>query len=361
MLWTLLSSLALAAEPAPLGGLAEGVKLYYDVGPGAAAGVFEALYLDRPFDDDLAWWVGRTRLDRGQAEDALTVVAGRQGRKLPTWRFQVLEATALILLERDGLAAEILAEAWPQVRGTSDRPAVAAQYGLLLLKSGAREEAVVVLAEAGADPRQALDPVLSSRLPPARLFDVRGEISGELDVTRRDGTWRVDLESGLAVPGPDADPEPVIWRRAAGSRGRADACPGAAEGHVWTSPREPLGEGLPGLYRSGRGSVERLALTPSGAVDLSPACLGDSVWFIRRLGEHAGVLQLDGRALREVSIGPGAVATVDARAGRPGQAELVLGLVVDGKPGVWWLPSGATESSLLIVDPEPILAPRWVD
>ncbi len=114
------------------------------------------------------------------------------------------------------------------------------------------------------------------------------------------------------------------------------------------------------MYRHDDSGLARLALTPPGAVDLSPACLGESVWFIRRLGEQAGLLRLDGQALSELAPQPGAVATVDVRAGRAGVPELVLGLVVEGRPEVWLLQGGRTARPLVTAD-QSLLAPRWVD
>jgi len=361
-MWSLLLSLALAAQDPAAGALADGVKLYYDGGSGAAAGVFEALFLERPFDDDVAWWVARTRLDRGQAAEALTAVAGRQGRKLPLWRFQVLQATAHLVLDQDLEALALLEQAWPQVRGTADRAAVAAAFGLLLAELGRDATAAQVLAQAGPEPLLVLDPALSGALAEARVFTVRGAVAGQLDVTRRDGTWRVALATGLARRGPDEDPAgPAVWRRSESPRGRPDACGAAGAGHVWTSPREALFSGLPGVYRAQGGEVGSVALTPPGAVDLSPACVGDQVWFVRRLGDHAGVMRTVSNRLDEVPIEVGAVATVDARAGSRGRTELVLGLVVDGAPGVWWLPEGTDAPVPLLEHDDPLLAPRWVD
>lgn len=359
---SLLLPLTLAATPSDRVVLGDAIKAYYDGGRSAAAVAFETLLLERPFDDDVAWWVARSRIDQGRHAEGLAALEGRNGRNLEPWRFTVLEATALVLLG-DPVAAQVLVEAaWPQVGTTADRAAVAALLGLLRAGQGDQAGAAEVLRQAGPDPRASLDPVLRQTLIEAVVFDVKGAASGSLDLVRGDGPWRLDLATGLALRGPPTDPAgPAVWARTASPRGRADACPGPGTDQVWTSPEEALHSRQPGVYRVSGGSVVQLALTPPGAVDLSPACLGDQVWFVRRLGDHAEVLRLEGRAMASVATGPGAVATVDARRGRGGVPELVLGLVVDGRPGIWWLPAEGSEPQLLVVHDAPLLAPRWVD
>ncbi len=354
--------LLLLIAASPRSDLAEAVGLYFDGSPSAAAVRFETLHAERPFDDDVAWWVARTRLDQGEADGALRALAGRSGQNVPSWRFRVLEATALVLLEDTAQARALLEEIVGQVRGTADRAAVLALMGLLQARAGDDAAAADTLREGGPQALDNLDPVLVGRLELAAPFSVRApSAKGVLEVTRPDGTWRIDLETGLGRPVPEGEAElPAVWRSRPGQRGRPDRCPGSGESWVWTSPEEPLHDRLPGVYRSRGSRVEQLSLTPPAAVDLSPACVGDHVWFVRRLGTHAEVIHLVGGAADAVEVTAGAVATVDARRGPHGGHQVLLGLVVDGRPKVWWIAGPGRDPQPLLVDDQVLLAPRWV-
>ena len=239
---------------------------------------------------------------------------------------------------------------------------VVGQRPTMRSQAGQDEAAAEALRQAGPQPLMALDPVLVGVLEEAVVIEVRGASQGRLDVTRGDGDWRLDLATGLARRGPQEDPNsPSVWARDPSPRGRPDLCPGSSSGWVWTSPAEGLSSGLAGVYRFRSGEVTRLAITPPGAVDISPACLGDRVWFVRRLGEHAEVLRVEGGSVKPLSTGDAGVATVDVRENPRGQPELVLGLVVEGSPGVYWIPGGESTPQLLLVAQQPLLAPRWVD
>jgi hypothetical protein len=361
--WTLLLfPVVVAAEPSLSVALPEAVRMYYDGGRSSASVAFEVLYAQRPFDDDVAWWMARARVDRDLPQEALGYLAGRDGRKLPPWQFRVLEATALVLLGRDAEALSVLEASWPQVAGTAERPGVAALYGMLLAQAGRDVEAATALRLAGPEALLVLDPVLVGHLEIVAVMDVRAGADGLLDVTRSDGAWRVDLATGLARrPGVPVVSEPRVWGEKDSPRGRPDRCSDGPDHWVWSSPQEALGSHLPGVYRGRGGQVQRIALTPPGAVDVSPACLGDHVWFIRRLGDHAEILHVHGRALVAVETPGLGLATVDARSGSLGKPELVLGVVVEGVPGVYWIPTGTTEPQPLLVADRAMHAPRWVD
>ena len=295
--------LLLLIAASPRSDLAEAVGLYFDGSPSAAAVRFETLHAERPFDDDVAWWVGRARLDLGDPDGALRALGGRSGQNVPSWRFRVLEATALVVLGEHGQARAILEDIVGQVRGTADRVAVLALLGLLQAEAGDDAAAAATLRQAGARALDRLDPVLVGRVALAAPFEVRSSVSGLLEVTRPDGTWHVDLETGLGRPLPEGETErPAVWRKRPGQRGRPDRCPGSGESWVWTSPEEPLHDHLPGVYRSRAARVAQLSLTPPAAVDLSPACVGDHVWFVRRLGNHAEVIHLQGGAAEPIEV-----------------------------------------------------------
>lgn len=135
---------AAASAAAPPAALAEALRAWMDRGDEAPLATLHATV---PGDDDVAWWVGRARLDRGDTTGALAAVEGRAGRNLPCARFPALRAEALAPTD-PRRAREELDLALARATG-DDRRALLPLHARLALAEGDRAAALAAVLEAG--------------------------------------------------------------------------------------------------------------------------------------------------------------------------------------------------------------------
>ena len=326
--------------------LARAVQAYTAGERGDAVERLEALTVARPWDDDAHWWLARAYVDAGRFEQAVSHLAGREGRGVPAGEFRALEGIAR-LASGDAGGAELVVGALAGLREGALKREALAVLGVHLAAEGEDRRASGALHAAGGDPLLVLSSELAGALPGAAevlAVDVsRGAPEGAVVVARGGQSWRVDLETGLARKVDRSAPEQ-------GRYGPKVACMG---GEVWT-----LGtgrSGLAGVYRSSGLDELRVARTPLGATDYSPSCSDESVYFARRIGELEQLVRVRDGDREELRWEHGLLASVQAR----DDDELLVGAVIDGQPvayhlsGLEGVPTVLWESALSFG------VPRW--
>ena len=277
----LLASLGLHASAAPSRvALARAVDAYHqqsrDVRP-----ELRVLLDQRPWDDDVAFWLARAELDNSQCLRAAELLYARDGVGVPASEFRAWQAQALTCTgDFEG--------AWEQGLQVTEldprSPAYAphqALMGLLSFKRGQAAQAAAYLHLAGGSP----DLVLASqvrRQVPERLLGVKVLESreGSLVVDTLSSSWRLDLKSGLMQP-TAASPSPALPARlqskpAPRSMGRGCARP------TWASPAEPLSSGASGIFELRGDRVEQRVVARPGVQLESPRCEGEEIGYLRR-------------------------------------------------------------------------------
>lgn len=346
--WPIFLALLLGSDVAPARRELARASTALLAGDAEATRDLEALFAQRPWDDDVAYWLARARYESARCEEAVALLLGRDGRSWPAWRLRTLEAYASVCAGDMARASSLLDEALPRVDDDAERSRAAAVLGLLRVAAGA-PDAAALLVQAGGDPALSVEASLRARLPEALgvrvLTPVQGAIRVEYD--RRD--WRIELASGLARPTAGVV-EPAL-AGAAAPRGPVRPC---GDGLIWTSPEEPLADGAAGVFLLRRGAVARIVDTPAGALDDSPTCVGDAVWLIRTVAGTSFALRVEGEALESYASEIGLV-SLDARA----DGALLVGAVAAGRPGVWYAAPGGWPPAPLLGDALALLQPRW--
>jgi hypothetical protein len=300
----------------------------------------------------VAYWLARLQHEAGRDAEALDLLAGRQGDHLPACRFRTLEARSRAILGELAPARRALEPCL-----SDPDPEASLLWGLvswLRWEAGEKEGSIEAMRRCGGHPWAVLDGPLQAALPGAaslRLLDVRTAWTGRIQVGIDGENWEVDLSTGLARHAPR--PAPPVGPSQSGVRSEIVSC---GKEVAWSSPAEPLADNLPGVYRSAGSGVERLVRSPAPGTDDRPSCAGNRTWFVRRMGGHSVLMEIEGGRATATNWEGGGLTSVDARE-VGGRVELLLGRVVDGRSQVWvtradpWTP-------LLLLDVEGI-APRW--
>lgn len=299
----LLTTAGLLASAAPNRvALARAVDAYHqqsrDVRPELAA-----LLEQRPWDDDVAFWLARAELDNGQCERAAELLWARDGVGIDSAEFRAWQAQALVCtgdLEQgweQGLQAQDL-----DPRSVAYRPHQALM-GLLSHQRGQATQAAAYLHRAGGSPDLSLSPAVRRQVPERVLgVHVLQATPGELTVQVLSGVWVLDLSTGLMVPGAPR-PAPRLPPRLAqepAPRSMGRGC----ENPTWASPAEPLASGAGGIFElRGDRVAQRVSSRPGQQLE-SPLCHQGSLSYLSRspgregpvthLVQDAQVLALDG-------------------------------------------------------------------
>jgi hypothetical protein len=311
---TLLLALLIApvAAAGDAGALAEAVKLYYDQGAKTASERLNALLVDEPGWDDVAWWLARCHLDSGDPEAAAALLDGREGEHIPGWRFLALEAQAAALRHEDQRARLRASRALEQSDGARDslwRQTHAVAVALAA-RAGDDGEALALLAVSELEP-DAL---------PLRLRAAVPEIEGLMALPLKAGSaldepfgfgalggwWTLPAGGGLArrtpapepgvqeCPGPDLCVDGVPLLEPAGVRFTPTLHEGGVLYGAAREPRDPEPM-VAGLFRVETGSAvpTRLSRAPAGSLDLSPVPAADGhLFFLRQSGGATRLMRL---------------------------------------------------------------------
>jgi hypothetical protein len=343
----LLLSLVLAQQPAShKRALARAVAAYHD-GSRPVGDELQALHEMRPWDDDVAYWLARVRLDEGRCAAATALVQDRTGAGLPTWRFHEVHGLAQVCLGQVSAGAALLESALA-ARGPIDPrdPRVDAALGVVLADTDPARAAGLLVA-AGGDPDLVLPSHIRSSIPDP-VLGVSLELPvADLQVGYAGAVWRVDGTTGLAraLSLPRDPPLPTGLTANPGPRQMVPC-----GDWVWTSPAEPLDSGNAGVYAWTGGAIRQLAPAPAGAVFEQPRCAEGAVWVLQRGLTETGALgtvlvQVDGPTLD-----PG-VALVRFDVGAAGWLlETLEGTLL-------W--DGASEPEPLIREGLPLQGVRW--
>lgn len=348
-LWLVLLSLSLGAGVSPAKEELARASTALLAGDTSAVATLEALYAQRPWDDDVAYWLARARYEAARCEEAQALLMGRDGVSWPAWRMRTLEAYSLVCLGNPARAAELLRGSLGQIDDRAERRRAAGVLGLLEVAEGAPTAASRLL-EAGGDPALVVEPSLRAKLPEAIAAPVLSPVAGSIFVQYDRRSWRLEIATGLARP-MEPPPLPAQLPSDGAPRGEPRAC---GADLVWSSPAEPLAEGRAGVFRLRRGQVTRLLTTPAGAVDDSPSCAGDALWLVRNVAGTSYALRVEGE---QIDTFPSALALVSVDA-RP-DGSLLVGAVSGGRPGVWYAAPGGWPPSPLVGGALDLVQPRW--
>ncbi len=248
--------------------LAQAVEAYLG-GNTSAVRVFEELHAERPWDDDVALWLARARLDGQRCEEAQALLVGRDGRAWPEGSFRIYEGLAAACLREDEQALELLEGGRDLLFDREPERALAsAAIGLLQAERGADAEAARALVEAGGSP-ELLPAWLVERLGGPRLGLSRASCERHLFVRVQERWWLTGPE-GLAVPA-EAPELPEV-----------EACGGSS-----------YALGPEGLLSEGR----VLQHPRAGIAELDLACLDGRILVLRMGPDGSLVESLEGPAL----------------------------------------------------------------
>ncbi|MED5369814.1 MAG: hypothetical protein VX899_02260 [Myxococcota bacterium] len=323
--------------------LAQAVDAYHtgarDVRP-----ELRTLLAERPWDDDVAYWLARAELDNSHCDRAAELLKARDGVGVPAAAFRVHEAQAHACLGELEEAERLALEA-----GEIHRldPLYAPHHALLALLSlrGHREaDAARHLALAGGSPE--VLPAVVRRALPDKVLGVALEQSapGRLSVEVYNQAWALDLETGLlkAITRPETDAPPQRWVDAPADRalGRGCALP------TWSSPMEPLKGGAAGIFRLETREIVLVERTFPGQQLGAPVCKGEELAWLQLSLTQAGQ-QMELVVAGQVQPLEGV--PVDFDWGAPGLVvqELSGRMVLDGQP--LWDGQGP-----------PLSSPRWL-
>ena len=277
----LLASMGFHASAAPSRvALARAVDAYHqqsrDVRP-----ELRALLEQRPWDDDVAFWLARAELDNAQCDRAAELLYARDGVGVPASEFRAWQAQALT-------CTGDLKGAWEQGVQVTEldprSPAYAphqALMGLLSFQRGQAAQAAAYLHLAGGSPDLALASVVRKQVP-ERLLGVKVVESreGSLVVDTLSASWQLNLTTGLmqpiaASPSPEWPPR-LQAKPAPRSMGRGCELP------TWASPAEPLSAGGSGIFELRGDRVEQRVVARPGVQLEAPRCEGEQLSYLRR-------------------------------------------------------------------------------
>ncbi len=283
----LVVSLGLYAGAAPSRvALAHAVDAYHqqtrDVRPELGA-----LLEQRPWDDDVAFWLARAEMDNGQCGRAAELLYARDGVGVPAAEFRAWQAQALTCVG-DFQGAW---EQGSQVVKLDPRSVVYAPHqalmGLLSFNQGKPAQAAAYLHLAGGSPELSLALVVRSQVP-ERLLGVKVLESreGSLTVETLSSSWRLDMTTGLMQPTTSSTSPPLPARLrdkpARRSMGRGCAQP------TWASPSEPLFSGASGIFELRGDRVEQRVNGRPGEQLEAPVCDGEGLSYLRRTPGREG-------------------------------------------------------------------------
>ncbi len=299
----LLASLGLHANAAPSRvALARAVDAYHqqtrDVRP-----ELRALLEQRPWDDDVAFWLARAELDNSQCARAAELLYARDGVGISASEFRAWQAQALT-------CTGDLEGAWEQGAQVTELDPRSPAYvphqalmGLLSFQRGQAAQAAAYLHLAGGSPDLALASVVRKQVP-ERLLGVKVLESreGSLVVETLSASWALDLRTGLMQPA-KASPSPSVPARLQAKpapRSMGKGC----ERATWASPAEPLSSGASGIFELNGDRVEQRVVARPGVQLESPRCDGEEISYLRRapgregpettLVRHEQIQDLDG-------------------------------------------------------------------
>ncbi|MFT5586015.1 MAG: hypothetical protein ACI9VR_003611 [Cognaticolwellia sp.] len=319
----LLASLGLHVGAAPSRvALANAVDAYHqqsrDVRP-----ELRALLEQRPWDDDVAFWLARAELDNSHCIKAAELLYARDGVGIPSAEFRAWQAQALT-------CTGDLQGAWEQglqVTELDPRSVVYAPHnalmGLLSFNQGQPAQAAAYLHLAGGSPELSLASAVRSQVPQRMLgVKVLESREGSLVLKALSSSWRLDLRTGLMQPFAlsTSPPLPARLQDKPGRRsmGRRCALP------TWASPAEPLVSGASGIFELRGDRVEQRVIARPGEQLEAPVCDGEELSYLRRapgrerpettLVHHGQIQSLDGVPV-SFDVGPGGlvVALLDGR------------------------------------------------
>jgi hypothetical protein len=282
-----------------------------------------ALLDQRPWDDDVAFWLARAELDNGQCIRAAELLYARDGVGISASEFRAWQAQALT-------CTGDLQGAWEQgaqVVNLDPRSLVYAPHqalmGLLSFNQGQPAQAAAYLHLAGGSPELSLALVVRRQVPERLLgVQVLESREGSLTVETLSSSWRLDLSTGLMQPTASST-SPLLPARlqdkpALRSMGRGCALP------TWASPSEPLFSGASGIFELRGDRIEqRINGRPGEQLD-APVCDGEELSYLRRapgpegpetILVHQGQAQTFDGVPVSFDVGPGGlvVALLDGR------------------------------------------------
>jgi len=312
-IFVVVASSAPSLAAAPADALAAAVRDVFDM-PDEAVATLTALHTAHPEDDDVAWWLARLWIDDGRRADALALLDGRIGKKVPQSHFFWLRARALAPADARRARAEV--ERALDLASAVD-PARAEMYALAARLAWAADDdaaaATHVRAAGGATPGFS---VWSAPGAPLRV-----ESAGHAYVVTASGLV-VESANATCLSTPPATapverPGPAVLRADGGSclgaGARADLAPGG-DGWLYVAVDAPEGEGIFTLPACG----EAPRALRRGAGLSSPAWVGGELLWVEGGAARceAGALWGGAPVLRLEAGPPGILAIVWA-AGEP--------------------------------------------
>ncbi|MDP2311372.1 MAG: tetratricopeptide repeat protein [Pseudomonadota bacterium] len=317
----LLVASAPAWPAAPADAFAEAVRGWFDA-PGDAGERLQALHAVYPEDDDVAWWLARVRIDQGREADALALLAGRSGRKVPPHRFAWLRALALApsqpALARVELAPVLRS---PALATDPERLDVLALGARLAWDARDEADALAYVRAAGGTL-----PGFGAWTRRTGATPLRIEVDGRVHVVTAGGL--VVRGEGACVPTRGADtpvevPGPELARAGGGAclaaaGARADLAP-TPGGWGYLALDAPEGRGIFTIPRCGAPPHLERRTTGDGAVS-SPAWLGDTLLWVQGGSAYGDGLEdklWEGTEVVRLAAGPDGVLVIAWEAGAP--------------------------------------------